>query len=285
MEIFKSIILGIIQGLTEFFPVSSSAHLVIFPYFFNWEGTTLFFAVTLHFATLLSLLSVLYRDVINIIKAFFKGIFIKNSRKDANFRFSLCIVIALIPAGIFGFLFNETIENIFSVPIYSAVFLIITAFILILFEFFGEKQEKEYITKTGKNKHINYLIALVTGLGQAIAILPGISRSGITISTSRIFGIKREEAVKFSFLISIPVIFGSFILEFYDTIKQYTVGNISFDNSVILSIIVGFIFAYATGFFAVKFLMRYSVNKNLNFFAVYCILISVTFFIVYFIRK
>ena len=151
-----------------------------------------------------------------------------------------------------------------------------------MFEFW-EKQEKEYITKTGKNKHINYLIALVTGLGQAIAILPGISRSGITISTSRIFGIKREEAVKFSFLISIPVIFGSFILEFYDTIKQYTVGNISFDNSVILSIIVGFILLMQQ-VFAVKFLMRYSVNKNLNFCSILYFNIC-NFFIVYFIRK
>jgi undecaprenyl-diphosphatase len=285
MEIFKSIILGIIQGLTEFFPVSSSAHLIIFPYFFKWNETTLFFAVALHFATLLSLLSVLYRDVISIIKAFFKGIFIKNNRDDENFRLSLCIVISLIPAGIFGFLFHDTIENIFSVPIYSAVFLIITALILILFEFFGEKHERDYINRTGKNKNINYLIALVTGLGQAFAILPGVSRSGTTISTSRIFGIKREEAVKFSFLISIPIIFGSFIFELYGTIKKYEAGNISFDNTAILSIIIGFIFAYISGFFAVKFLMRYAVNKNLNFFAAYCILVSVTFFIVYFIRK
>jgi len=197
----------------------------------------------------------------------------------------LCIVIAVIPAGIFGFLFNNIIEDIFSVPIYAAAFLIITALILVLFEFFGEKHEKDYINKTGKNKNINYLVAFVTGLGQAFAILPGISRSGTTISTSRIFGIKREEAVRFSFLISIPVIFGSFIFELRNTVKQYGAGNISFDNTAILSIIVGFIFAYLSGFFAVKFLMRYSVNKNLNFFAVYCILISVIFFIVYFIRK
>ncbi|MCE5330290.1 hypothetical protein LLG07_08185 [bacterium] len=284
LEIFKSVILGLIQGLTEFFPVSSSGHLVIFPYFFNWNEPSIFFAVTLHLATLIALLTVLYRDAWRIIRIFFAGIFIKKYRTDSNFKLALYIILAIIPAAAAGYLFNDLIESLFSKPIFAAFFLIITALILILFEFIGKKNEHRFMEKTGSLKKINWASALVVGIGQAVAILPGISRSGVTISSARIFGIKREEAVRFSFLISIPVILGSFVFEMAKGLKN---PGISANNDInaIIGVIIGFIAAYLSGLFAVKFLLRFSAKRNLNIFAIYCVLISAIFFIVYFIRK
>ncbi|MCL6087551.1 MAG: undecaprenyl-diphosphate phosphatase [Actinobacteria bacterium] len=284
MEIFKSVVLGIIQGLTEFFPVSSSGHLVIFPYFFKWQEPSIYFTVTLHFATLAALLTVLYRDAWLIIKNFFLGLFIKKYREDSGFKLALHIIIASIPAAVIGYLFNDFIETFFSKPIFSAAFLILTAAILILFEFIGKKNESKYSSITGQDKKINYLTALIIGISQAVAIFPGISRSGSTISSARIFGVKREDAVRFSFLISIPVIFGSFVFEMAKGFKNSGI-KISHDNIALIAVIAGFIFAYLSGLFAVKFLLKFSIKRNLNIFAVYCVILSIIFFVVYFIRK
>jgi undecaprenyl-diphosphatase len=284
LEIIKSIVLGLIQGLTEFFPVSSSGHLVIFPYFFKWEAPSIYFAVTLHFATLIALITVLYKEIWLIIKNFFAGIFIKKYRKDRYFKLAVYIIISSIPAALAGYLFNDYIESFFSNPVYVAFFLLITAAILILFEYIGSKNEVKYAAKNEDFQKINWLIALFIGIGQAVAILPGISRSGTTISSARIFGVKREEAVRFSFLISIPVIFGSFVFEFAKGIKNSSV-LISYDVISIISVISGFIFAYFSGLLAIKFLTKFSAKRNLNIFAVYCTLLAIIFFIIYFIRK
>lgn len=284
MEILKSIVLGLIQGFTEFFPVSSSGHLIIFPYFFKWDFPSIIFAVTLHFATLLALITVLYRQIWQIIKKFFIGIFIRQYRQDPNFKLAVYIIISSIPAAIAGYLFNDYIETLFSSPVYAALFLLVTAAILIIFEYIGKKNEVKNIEESKYLKKINWLSALFIGVGQAVSILPGISRSGTTISTARIFGVKREEAVRFSFLISIPVIFGSFVYELAKAIKNSTV-FISGDAISIVSVIIGFIAAYFSGLIAIKFLTKFSAKRNLNIFAVYCVLLSIIFFIVYFIRK
>jgi undecaprenyl-diphosphatase len=282
--ILKSIVLGLIQGLTEFFPVSSSGHLVIFPYFFKWEAPSVFFAVILHFATLISLITVLYKEIWLIIRNFFSGIFIKKYRKDPNFKLAVYIIISSIPAALAGYFLNDYLESFFSRPVYVSFFLIVTAAILILSEYFGNRYERKYIAGKKEAKKINWIIALAVGIGQAVAILPGISRSGTTISSARIFGIKRSEAVRFSFLISIPVIFGSFVFELAKAAKNSDV-LISNDAISIISIIAGFIVAYFTGLFAINFLTRFSEKRNLNIFAVYCILLAIIFFIVYLIRK
>ncbi len=282
MEFLKAAVLGLIQGLTEFFPVSSSGHLIIFPYFFKWEQPTLFFAVLLHLGTLLSLLVVMYKDVLSIIKMFFKGLFIHNFRKDPDFKTALNIIIAIIPAAVAGYFFSSTIEKIFDKPVYVAFFLLVTAAILFIFELLGKKNEKKYLLKKTDEKNISYFSALITGISQAAAILPGISRSGLTISSTRIFGIKREKAVKFSFLISIPVIFGSFIYELYGFLKAGTQSGSSFSYPALLT---GFFIAFIAGLFAIKFLIKISVKRNLNFFAVYCVALAIVFFIVYFYRR
>lgn len=284
MNILQSIILGITQGFAEFFPVSSSGHLVIIPYFFKWAYLPLYYAVILHFATLLSLLTVYYRDAGNIISSFFIGIFKKDKRNDRNFKLAVYIIIASVPAAIAGFFLNDIVESFFSKPLYTGIFLLITA----IFLFTGEIRGKVIgarLSLNGKDlsppPKINYLIAAVVGIGQAVAILPGLSRSGSTISFARFFGIKREECVKFSFLLSIPVIFGSFIFELY---KSH---EIIFSSSALnmADMAISFVFAYISGLLAIKFLTRLSRNKNLNIFAIYCIVMAVAIFIVIIVRS
>jgi len=284
LNILQSIILGITQGFAEFFPVSSSGHLVIIPYFFKWAYLPLYYAVILHFATLLSLLTVYYRDAGNIISSFFIGIFKKDKRNDRNFKLAVYIIIASVPAAIAGFFLNDIVESFFSKPLYTGIFLLITA----IFLFTGEIRGKVIgarLSLNGKDlsplPKMNYLIAAVVGIGQAVAILPGLSRSGSTISFARFFGIKREECVKFSFLLSIPVIFGSFIFELY---KSH---EIIFSSSALnmADMAISFVFAYISGLLAIKFLTRLSRNKNLNIFAIYCIVMAVAIFIVIIARS
>ena len=283
-SILQSIILGIIQGLAEFFPVSSSGHLVIIPYFFKWAYLPLYYAVILHFATLLSLLTVYYRDAGNIIRSFFIGIFKKDKRNGRNFKLAVYIIIASVPAAIAGFFLNDIIESFFSKPLYAGIFLLITAILL----FTGEIRGKVISVRLSLNSEnlspqpkMNYLIAFIVGIGQAVAILPGLSRSGSTISFARFFGIRREECVKFSFLLSIPVIFGSFIYEIY---KSHEI--ISSSSALNMAdMAISFVFAYISGLFAIKFLTRLSRNKNLNIFAIYCIVMAVVVFIVIIVRS
>ena len=275
-SILKSILIGITQGLAEFFPVSSTGHLVIIPYFFKWAYLPLYYAVILHFATLLSLLTVYYRDAGNIISSFFIGIFKRDKRNDRNFKLAVYIII--------GFFLNDIIESFFSKPLYAGIFLLITA----IFLFTGEIRGKVISARLSLNSEdlspqpkMNYLIAFIVGIGQAVAILPGLSRSGSTISFARFFGIRREECVKFSFLLSIPVIFGSFIYEIY---KSHEI--ISSSSALNMAdMAISFVFAYISGLFAIKFLTRLSRNKNLNIFAIYCIVMAVAIFIVIIARS
>lgn len=275
LDILKSIVLGIVQGITEFFPVSSSGHLVIVPYILKWDFIPLYHTVLLHFATLLALVTVFYRDIGRIIKYFFAGLFLRTARKSNYFKLSLLIIIASVPAAIAGFFLEKYVEDFFSRPLYVAIFLLVTAAFLFTGEFVGKKIEKNNIKKS-----VGFKNALIIGIGQALAIFPGISRSGSTISFARIFGIERAEAVRFSFLLSIPVILGAFIL---------SIGNIysslfAQEKSMIAGAAAGFIFSYLSGVFAIKFLLRFSRNKNLNIFAIYCAAIAIAMFIIIAIR-
>lgn len=296
MEIVKSIILGIVQGLTEFLPVSSTGHLVIIPFIFKWNYIPLYYIVSLHFATLLSLVAVFYRDIWKIIKAFFIGLVIKSKRDERYFKLSIFIIIASIPAALAGFLLNDFIESFFSRLLFIGVFLIVTAIILVSGEMIGKRAEEKFygsdnkeaeiIDKQGifkylKFRGLNLVTALIIGIGQAVAILPGISRSGITISFARAFGIKREESVRFSMLLSIPVIFGAFIFEI---LKSY---SSIFENGFKIAgnVAVSFLCSFLSGFFAIKFLLTISRKRNLNFFALYCMVIGVIIIILTLISK
>ena len=244
----------------------------------------LYFTVTFHFATLLAVISVFYRDIHKIIKAAVQAIFIREKRNSGDFKMAIFIIIGTIPAAIAGFFLENFVESLFSKPLLVAVFLLWTAALLWAGEAIGRKTElaKETngtikTTKTG----FTYLISAVVGIGQALAIFPGISRAGSTISFARIFGIKREEAVRFSFLLSIPIILGSFVFELYKSYGIIFSGNFS----VAWELIAGFVFAYLAGFGAIRFLMRLVKSRNLNAFAIYCICLAAIAFIFFIIEK
>jgi undecaprenyl-diphosphatase len=311
LNIIQSIILGLVQGATEFFPVSSSGHLVILPYFFSWDYVPLYFTVTVHFATLIAVVTVFYREIYGIIKSVIQGVFIRSKRNSDNFRLGILLIVASIPAALAGFLLEDYIEGIFSKPIIAAGLLLVTAIILWLGELRGRAVEKrlqesegimgnEGILNEKKENYVSYdnskfgierndarkvkfdlPIALITGIGQALAILPGISRSGATISFARFFGIKRSEAVRFLFLLSIPVIFGSFVFELTES------SDIIFRSGtdVVYSLAAGFISSYIAGLFSVKFILYLAGKRNLNIFAVYCICLALIVFAFYIIKK
>ena len=243
------------------------------PYFSGWDYPPLYFTVTVHFATLLAVLSVLYPDAWRIIKAVILGLFNKNWRLTYEFKTGIYIIIATIPAALVGYFLDDTIEGFFSKPLAVAAFLLLTAFILWGSEFRG--------SRTGQKPRFGWLSSLAAGIGQALAIFPGISRSGSTIAFARFFGIKRQEAVRFSFLLSIPVILGSFIFEISRS-KEIIFGG---GSQILWPLVAGLASAYISGYFAVKYLLYLTKKKNLNIFAIYCICLSAAIFIFYIIKN
>ena len=250
MELVNAIVLGIIQGLTEFLPVSSSGHLEIAKVILgekNVSEKSLLMTVVLHFATALATILV-FRD--DIKKILFGLVQFKNN--DA-FKFSLKIVLSMIPATFIGVFFNNEIEALFvgNLALVGAM-LVLTGLLL----FLSDKAK-------ASNKNVGYLDAIIIGVSQAIAIIPGISRSGATISTSVLLGIDKEKSAKFSFLMVIPLIFGKMI-------KDSLSGEIFVTDTAFFSLLIGFLFAFFTGMLACKWMIKLVKNSNLKYFAYYC---------------
>jgi len=250
MEIINAIILGIIQGLTEFLPVSSSGHLEIAKVILG-EGKiaeeSLLMTVVLHFATALSTIIIFRKDL----KEIFVGLF--QFKNNDSFQFSLKIVLSMIPAAIVGIFFNDEIEALFGGALtLVGSMLLVTGLLL----FLADKAKSS-------DKYVGIKEAVIIGISQAIAILPGISRSGATISTSVLLGIDKEKSARFSFLMVIPLIFGKMA-------KDVLSGEISTTDTNFLPLLVGFIFAFFTGMFACKWMIRLVKNSQLKYFAYYC---------------
>ncbi|NJD55215.1 MAG: undecaprenyl-diphosphate phosphatase [Nitrospirae bacterium] len=237
----EALILGIVQGLTEFLPVSSTAHLVLFPWFFHWTGEldSLTFDVALHAGTLLALLVCFWRDWIELI--------------FTRRRLFSLIVIASVPAGIAGFFLNDLVEHALRSPYVIAVSLVVFGCIMLIAEKLNKSRTMENITLAD---------ALTIGIAQAIAIIPGVSRSGITISAGLFRGIDRESSARFSFLLSTPVIAGATVLH----ARKLMNGNA--DHHVSL-FVIGLIASAVTGFAALRFLMSFFRKHPLNAFAYY----------------
>ena len=255
MNEIDAIILGVIQGLTEFLPVSSSGHLEITRELLNTNqlpSDNLLMTSVLHFATALSTILVFRKDIYDLIK----GLFDKENKTSKSYIIK--VLIAIVPAGLVGFLLSDEIEFLFSGNmILVGIMLIITGTLLFLTK----------ILKT-KNFKISSIHALIIGLSQAFAVIPGISRSGATICTSLFLGNNKSEAAKFSFLIVIPVIFGAIL-------KDVLSGDI-FDNEIKISIlIIGFISSFLTGVLACKLMLKIVANNNLIYFSFYCFILGI----------
>lgn len=262
MNFFEAIILGLVQGLAEFLPISSSGHLALLQYFFGIEGESVVaFAVLLHLGTLISVFIVYWKDIWELILelgATIKDIFTgKGPRINANptRRLGFMIIVATIPTAIIGLVFNDMFEAMYLSLLAIGIGLLFTGTILWLSERLG----------SGKNgvKEMKFRHAVLVGVMQGIAICPGVSRSGSTLVGGLFSGLNREFAVKFAFLISIPSILGSVILEAPAAFEQGT----SID--MLIPIIAGVVVSAVSGFIAIKAMIKLVTNKKLFYFSIY----------------
>ncbi len=253
MDYINAIIFGIIQGITEFLPISSSGHLVILHKFINLPiKNELAFDVVLHLATLLAVVWFFRNDVYNLLRSWFKSF---TGHRDEFSKLSWLIILATIPAGLAGWYFEETVEYIFRSLKVVVVMLIIGGVLLLIVEKISRKIDDL--------KNLSWAKALIIGLAQTIALIPGTSRSGITIIAGLATGLKRQAAVRFSFLMSVPIIFGASIR------KAPQVFGADLANSELIVLIIAFIFSFISGFLAIKYFLRFAQNHSLNIFAVY----------------
>jgi undecaprenyl-diphosphatase len=264
-ELFRAIVMGIVQGLTEFIPVSSSAHLALVPWLLGWPPAGFLFDLMLHWGTLLAVFVVFWRDFVNLIGAWFGSIG-RRSLADPNARLAWFIILGSIPAVVLGFLFKDFVEGLFLNPPAIGFFLLITAVILAL---------AEILTTNLRNPRqldrMNWIDAIAIGFAQALALAPGISRSGSTIATGLARGLRREEAARFSFLLGTPVIFGAGLLQLVDVMQSDPTEVINY----LLPLAAGFAAAAIAGVLAIRFLLRYLRNHTLYIFSAYCLVLGI----------
>ena len=261
----KSIILGIVQGIAEFLPISSSAHLILVPYLLGWEAHSMAFDIALHFGTLIAVLAVFFREWWNLfmgaVKKVTKG---KESFENKMFWY---LVAATVPGALLGFLLEDVVENVFRTKIWLMATALAVMGILI---FIGDKwADKHYKIETDF-KHISFKQALIIGLSQALAIIPGFSRSGTTILSARLMGLSKSAATKFTFLLSVPIIAGAAILK---------VGDLEFTIETLIGVFTSFI----VGLFTIKFLLNYIKKHDFSVFAIYRVIFAIIVLVKYFV--
>ena len=267
MTYLQAVILGLVQGLAEFLPISSSGHLALLENFFGIsEENMLFFTVLLHFGTLIAVFVVFWKDIWELLQELVLTIKDLIGRKGLRLderpvrKLGVMIIVSCIPTAIIGFVFGDLFEGIYSKPVLIAVMLIITGFLLIAAETWGGGN------RTAEN--LNYRNSIFIGIVQGLAIIPGISRSGSTLFASLLCKLDRDFAVKFVFLISIPTILGSLILELPDGIREGLHGE------PVGPVIVGVIVAFLSGLFAVKVMLKVVSNKKLKYFSYYLFVVA-----------
>jgi undecaprenyl-diphosphatase len=253
MDILKAIVLGIAQGLTEFLPVSSSGHLVLLQKIFGIKAPPLLYETLLHVGTLAAVFVVLWKDILDILKKIIQPL-------------TLYLIIGTIPAVIAALLFGDAIEYVFTTGNLLGISFLITTVLLVTAELLSRKAiAANNLKKPGE---MNWLDALIIGVLQAIAIAPGISRSGSTISGALFRKLNRDTAARFSFLLSIPAILGSLVLHIKDLFKGAPQED-GVENIGLIAIIIGTITAAVVGFFAVKWMLKIIREKSLFGFAIY----------------
>ncbi|MBE6033939.1 MAG: undecaprenyl-diphosphatase UppP [Clostridiales bacterium] len=268
MTLFEAIILGLVQGLAEFLPISSSGHLALLQYFFGIEGeSVLAFAVLLHLGTLISVFIVYWKDIVELVIELFyvigdiftgKGL---GTKKNDTRRMGYMIIVATIPTAIIGIVFNDLFKSFYTTLMPIGVGLLITGTIL----FIAERLN----TSRKGIREMKFRHAILVGICQGIAITPGISRSGSTLFGGLISGINREVAVKYAFLISIPSILGSVILEAPAAFKA------GVDMALIIPILVGVIIAAVSGLVAIKTMINFVSKQKLCYFSYYTWILGV----------
>jgi undecaprenyl-diphosphatase len=270
MTLLQAIFLGILQGATEFIPVSSSGHLVLVPWLLGWPEPGLAFDAIVHWGTVLAVLAVFWRDLYRLLQAGLKSLRTR-SLADPDARVAWWIVIGTVPAVVIGYLFQDFFKTLFGTPVAAAGFLLVTGLILSLSERLGRQ--------THEAEEMSWLDALLVGLAQAAAIAPGISRSGMTIAAGLLRGVKRAAAARFSFLLVVPAILGAGILSLLDLAGE---GVLATDWPLLVS---GFVAAAVSGYLCIRFLLSYLRRGRLYGFAVYVWLLGGTSLIVALVQR
>jgi len=245
MNIFQVILLGIVQGITEWFPISSSGHLVLFQKYFNIQADV-FFDMALHIGSLIAILFLFRKDIIKIIKSFF-------GKEEKSYRnIGLLLILSTIVTGAIVLTFKDQFESLFNSTLTVGIALLITAALLFL-----TKISKE------KRKEVNMINSIFIGLAQGFAFIPGISRSGATISTGMFFGITKEQAARYSFLLFIPTMIASFLIKSYE---------VSYFNT---NIVLGLIISAIVSFLIIKLLLKIIKSNKFHYFAYYCLILGI----------
>ena len=261
----KAIILGIVQGIGEFLPISSSAHLILVPYLFGWESSGMAFDIALHFGTLLAVLVVFFREWWSLFMGAVKRI--TKGKESFDNRMFWYLVIATVPGALIGFLLDDIVENVFRTKIWLIATALAVMGVLI---YLGDRwADKHYKIETDF-KHITLKQALFIGLSQALAVIPGFSRSGTTILTARLMGLSKNAATKFTFLLSVPIIAGATILKLPDLELSLETG-------------IGVIVSFVVGLFAIKFLLNYIKKHDFSVFAIYRVAFAIIILVKYFV--
>ena len=260
MDIFQAIIIGLVQGLTEFLPVSSSAHLIFAQQALGVSDVGLAFDVLMHVGTLVAVIVYFFNDIVNMIKGFLlslvdlkNGNFMGEIKKDPYKKLAWLTILATIPVGVVGVLFNDMIESMFQGLTIPAFLLLVTGCLL----YASQRMNSGRIDV----RNVTIKEALIMGCGQALAVLPGLSRSGTTIAAGLFAGLDKEFAAKFSFILSIPAILGAAVFQ----LKDLSGGNIE-----IGACIAGFVVAVISGYLAISVLLKIVREKSLDIFAYYC---------------
>lgn len=258
MTPFQALFLGVLQGLTEFLPVSSSGHLVIVPWLLGWSQASLTFDTMVHWGTLLAVVIYFRREIVLYVRAAWESLR-RRSLDVPHARVAWAIAVGSIPAALAGLLLESTFEALFQAPRKAAAFLLVTAALLVVSELIGRR--------TRGLESVGLLDGFLIGVGQALAITPGISRSGATIATGLARGLERDAAARFSFLLGLPIIFGAGLMQLKDVAAGSTPEST-------FTLAVGFLAAAISGYLAIHTLLRFVRRHSLYVFAVYCAVVG-----------
>jgi undecaprenyl-diphosphatase len=255
MDLLQAAALGAVQGLTEFLPVSSSGHLIMVPFLLGWPAHSQSFDLALHLGTLVALGWFFWVDWLALIRGVVSGLLSSTARaSDPNWTFACLVLLGSIPAGIIGVLLEKPIEEVFRSPVLNAGLLIVFGLVLWLADRYGALKRT--------TKDLVWRDALVMGLAQAIALMPGVSRSGITMTAGLFRGLDRPTAARFSFLLSGPIILGAAVFKLRTGVPSSELG----------AALVGMVVAAVVGFLAIRFLLRYLQRNSLLVFVIYRVL-------------
>ena len=273
MNSLQALLLGLLQGLTEYLPVSSSGHLAIGAYLFGVDGEeSMAFTIVVHVATVLSTLVILWREIVWILRGVWCQLTGKVSAQsagssscsslNAETRYAINILISMIPVGIVGLFFKDQVEEIFGSGLTIVGIMLLVTAALLVFSYYARPRQRE---------NIGPLHAFLIGIGQALAVMPGLSRSGTTIATGLLLGNKKESMAQFSFLMVIPPILGEALLDVLKLMK----GDEAFGDIEFLPLAVGFLAAFVSGCAACRWMISIVRKGKLLYFGIYCALVAI----------